>query len=96
MLIENDLQSVSLPPKYKRNGHDCFFDPYREKLIPVTPEEIIHQKIAAWMESTLDVPRDCIILEQHLSHYQIDSKDRLKKMKLLPIPTQISLPKRSG
>ena len=76
MLIDNELKAVELPPKYQRNGHDCFFDPYREKLIPVTPEEIIRQKVAAWIEATLGVPRDCMILEQHLSHYHIESKDR--------------------
>ena len=76
MLIENELKPIELPKKYQRNGHDCFFDPYREKLIPVTPEEIIRQKVAAWLEAKLSVPRNCMILEQHLSHYQIDSKDR--------------------
>lgn len=76
MLIENELKPIGLPKKYQRNGHDCFFDPYREKLIPVTPEEIIRQKVAAWLEAKLNVPRNCMILEQHLSHYGIDSKDR--------------------
>lgn len=76
MLIEYELKPIELPRKYQRNGHDCFFDPYREKLIPVTPEEIIRQKVAAWLEAKLNVPRNCMILEQHLSHYGIDSKDR--------------------
>jgi hypothetical protein len=74
--INFDLESIALPPIYKRNGQDCFFDPYREKLIPVTPEEIIRQKIAGWLETKLNVPGNCMILEQHLSHYQIASKDR--------------------
>ena len=76
MLIEKELSSIPIPPQYKRNGHDCFYDTYREKLIPVTPEEIIRQKIAAWLETNLHVPGNCMILEQHLSHYQIESKDR--------------------
>ena len=46
MQIQYELEAIVLPPMYKRNGQDCFFDPYREKLIPVTPEEIIRQKIA--------------------------------------------------
>ena len=64
MRIENELNAIKLPPKYKRNGQECFFDPYREKLIPVTPEEVIRQKVAGWLESALSVPGDCIILEQ--------------------------------
>lgn len=76
MRIENELNAIKLPPKYKRNGQECFFDPYREKLIPVTPEEVIRQKVAGWLESALSVPGDCIILEQHLSHYQIECRAR--------------------
>lgn len=76
MRITHELEAVELPPIYKRNGQDCFFDPYREKLIPVTPEEVIRQKIAGWLEAKLKVPGNCMILEQHLSHYQIVSRDR--------------------
>lgn len=76
MRIMHELEPITLPPKYKRNGQECFFDPYRQKLIPVTPEEVIRQKIAGWLEVTLNVPRECILLEQHLSHYQIDSNAR--------------------
>lgn len=76
MFIENELKAIALPKSYKRNGQDCFFDPYREKLIPITPEEIIRQRIAAWLEEKLGVPGNCMILEQHLSHYKIESRDR--------------------
>lgn len=30
---------MHLPPIYKRNGADCFLEPYKKKLIPVTPKE---------------------------------------------------------
>ena len=76
MRINTELEAIGLPPIYKRNGQDCFFDPYREKVIPVTPEEIIRQKIAGWLEAKLNIPGHCMILEQHLSHYQIASRDR--------------------
>lgn len=76
MLIKSELDQMQLPKSYRRNGHDCFYDPYREKLIPITPEEIIRQKVASWLEVKLGVPSDCMIIEQHLSHYGIESKDR--------------------
>ena len=76
MRINNELEHIVLPPVYQRNGQDCFFDPYREKLIPVTPEETIRQKVAGWLEAKIGVPGNCMILEQHLSHYQIASRDR--------------------
>lgn len=53
-----------------------FFDTYREKLIPITPEEIIRQKVVKWIEIQLNVPEKCILLEQHLSHYQVKSRTR--------------------
>jgi len=76
MLIKSELDQMQLPKVYMRNGKECFYDTYREKLIPVTPEEIIRQRVASWLEIKLGVPADCIILEQHLSHYKVDSKDR--------------------
>ena len=76
MIIENTIKEYPLPEKYKRNGKECFYDTYRAKLIPVTPEEIVRQKIAYWCEKNLQVPPYVMILEQHLSHYQIPSKDR--------------------
>lgn len=59
-----------------RNGKECFYDIYRAKLIPVTPEEVVRQKIAHWCVKKMQVPPRVIILEQHLSHYQIPSRDR--------------------
>lgn len=76
MNIENIIKEYPLPEKYRRNGKECFYDTYRAKLIPATPEEIVRQKIAYWCERNLQVPPHMIILEQHLSHYQIPSKDR--------------------
>lgn len=76
MIIENIIKEYPLPEKYMRNGKECFYDTFRAKLIPVTPEEIVRQKIAHWCEKSLHVPPQMIILEQHLSHYQIPSKDR--------------------
>lgn len=59
-----------------RKGKECFYDIYRAKLIPVTPEEVVRQKIAHWCVKKMQVPPQVIILEQHLSHYQIPSRDR--------------------
>lgn len=76
MHIQKELQALSLPAIYQRNGTDCFLDPYREKLIPATPEEYVRQRVAAWLEKVLAVPNQVILVEQHLSHYGIKSKDR--------------------
>ena len=76
MQIQDELKGMPLPPIYKRNGTDCFLDPYREKLIPVTPEEYVRQRVAIWLEKKLSVPNRVIIVEQHLAHYGLQRKDR--------------------
>ena len=65
-----------LPPVYKRNEKDCYLDPIRKKLIYITPEETIRQRVLSDLTDTLHVPIQEIILEQHLSHYGIKSKKR--------------------
>lgn len=65
-----------LPPIYKRNEKDCYLDPIRKKLIYITPEETIRQRVLSYLTDTLHVPIQEIILEQHLSHYGIKSKKR--------------------
>ena len=79
MLIEDIIKDYPLPERYMRNGKECFYDIYRAKLIPVTPEEVVRQKIAHWCVKKMQVPPQVIILEQHLSHYQIPSRDRADK-----------------
>ena len=54
---------MHLPPIYKRNGADCFLEPYKEKLIPVTPKEYVRQRVAIWPEKRLFVPNRVIIID---------------------------------
>ena len=63
-------------PIYKRNGKKCYLDPIRHKLIYITPEETVRQKIISYLIDTLSVPKDTISVEEHLSHYGIATKKR--------------------
>ncbi len=65
-----------LPPIYKRNGKECYLDPIRKKLIYITPEETVRQKIISSLINELNVPEEMIVVEQHLSHYGINSQKR--------------------
>ncbi|MGN0244029.1 MAG: type I restriction enzyme HsdR N-terminal domain-containing protein [Lachnospiraceae bacterium] len=69
MVIEDLLKNVELPAIYKREGKDCYYDTYRKKLIEVTPEETIRQKVAALFEHQYGVPKDMILLEVPMSYY---------------------------
>ena len=68
--IENQL----LPAVYMRHGKKCYLDPVREKLIYITPEETVRQKMISYLINELKVPEEAILVEEHLSHYHINSK----------------------
>lgn len=69
MNIEIQLKSISTPKIFKRNGKRCYFDMYRKRLIEITPEETVRQKIVAFFEKHLGVPHDMISLEVPISFY---------------------------
>lgn len=69
MVIEDLLKNVKLPAIYKREGKDCYYDTYRKKLIEITPEETIRQKVAALFEHQYGVPENMILLEVPMSYY---------------------------
>ncbi|QEH69355.1 type I restriction enzyme HsdR N-terminal domain-containing protein [Cellulosilyticum sp. WCF-2] len=74
--IQAELALIPLPPIYQRKGHNCYLDPFRKKLIMVTPEESVRQRIARYLCNMLNVPEKMIALEVPLSEYQIKTKDR--------------------
>lgn len=45
-----------------REGKKCYFDTYRKKLIEITPEETVRQKIARLFETEYKVPLEEPIL----------------------------------
>jgi len=79
-----DLTNAKLPPIYKRNGKDCYLDPIRKRLIYITPEETVRQKVLSWLLYDLEVPASMIQVEEHLSHYGIKSKGRADIVILSP------------
>lgn len=67
---------IKLPPIYKRNGKDCYLDPIRKRLIYITPEETVRQEVISYLIDSLNVPAEMLSVEQHLSHYGINTKKR--------------------
>lgn len=68
-----DLAKQPLPKIYTRKGRECYLDPIRKKLIYITPEETVRQKVISHLLYDLDVPADMISVEENLSHYGIKS-----------------------
>lgn len=69
MQVKDIFSQIAEPQSYMRAGKRCYFDTYRKKLIEITPEEIIRQKTASWLEKYCSVPNNMIKIEVHMSHY---------------------------
>ena len=74
--MQFDITAQRLPKIYKRGNKDCYLDPVRKKLIYITPEETVRQKVISYLVDVLDVPAEMISVEAHLSHYGVRSKRR--------------------
>jgi len=71
-----NIEDQPLPEVYKRHGKECYLDPVRQKLIYVTPEETVRQRMISYLMQELNVPKEAILVEGHLSHYHVNSKRR--------------------
>lgn len=71
-----DIDSQKLPDIYRRNGKDCYLDNIRQKMIIITPEETIRQKVIRFLINYLSIPSEMIHVEEHISEYGADSKLR--------------------
>ena len=74
--MQFDITTQRLPKIYKRGNKDCYLDPVRKKLIYITPEETVRQKVISYLIDVLEVPVEVISVEAHLSHYGVNSKRR--------------------
>ena len=71
-----NIENYDLPDIYIRKQRQCYLDTIRNKLIYITPEETIRQKLVSYLITELKVPQEMIAIEVHLSHYGIRSKNR--------------------
>lgn len=69
MRIESELKDIPLPETYFRNQRECYLDPYRKRLIEITPEETVRQRVAKYCEMVLGVPPEFLLLEVPMSRY---------------------------
>ena len=53
-----------LPEVYNRHGKDCYLDPIRQKLIYITPEETVRQRMISYLVNELKVPKGAILVEE--------------------------------
>ncbi len=70
MDIRKIFDKIPTPKVYNNNGKSVYYDPYRNIFLPSTPEELIRQKTAVYLEQYLDVPHGNIETEVHLHRYE--------------------------
>ena len=75
MDIRKEFQKIKLPV-HNKHTKPQYYDPFRKRLVSITPEEVVRQKTAYFLRDILQVPEDLIITEEHLSHYGLDSRYR--------------------
>ena len=71
-----DFQSEKLPDIFKRDNKSYYLDPIRKKLILITPEETVRQKMISFIMNSLNIPEKLISVEEKLSHYGVKSNLR--------------------
>lgn len=77
MNFRDQLDKVLVPKKLKRNNKECVMDIFRKKIIQVTPEEIVRQKVARYFVDVLNVPIDLVETEVNLSLYDTSKRGRI-------------------
>ena len=70
------FENQRLPKIFKRNGKECYLDPIRKRLIYITPEETVRQRVVSYLLDELKVPANMIRVEEHLSHYDLKTRNR--------------------
>lgn len=77
MKVIRSFQKFTLKNSFLSSDREYFFDSFRQKNILVRPEENVRQWTGKFLEQRLCVPHDRIRYEQHMSHFQISSNDRV-------------------
>ncbi len=70
------IENQKLPDIYMSRGHQCYLDSVRGKLVYITPEEIVRQRMISYLLYELHVPKEMITVEARLLEYGIRSKRR--------------------
>ena len=71
-----DFMQSKLPEIIINNNRQKIFDPIRKKFVNVKPEENVRQHLISFLIDELKIQKNLICVEEHLSHYGINSDER--------------------
>ena len=64
------------PQVYRVENQAAYLDPLRKKLVFVTPEETVRQRLIPWLLNEIGVPENFLRVEGKFSRYGINVKTR--------------------
>lgn len=72
-----NIEKYPLPQRYIRSGKECILDSVKHIFRPVTPEEIIRQKVLEYLNKELNIPYEAMETEVPLCHFVKGAKGRM-------------------
>ena len=75
-MFKNELERITLPAVQISEGKEYYLDPFRDRLILKTPEEVVRQEVLQYLLSCAKVPKELVQVEMLISKYEVESKRR--------------------
>jgi len=81
-----DFEYLKFRPKttYPRYGKPAYFDPFRKRLIAVTPEESVRQAFIRFLVEELGCPKESLDTEVSISHFKSGNLNRIDILASIP------------
>lgn len=73
MDLSINLSTFPTPKTYIRYGIQTYIDPFRQMLVPQTPESILLYKMEMYVHKTMGVPKNRMLIQQSLRKFGINS-----------------------
>jgi hypothetical protein len=71
--LKINLKQFGPKNTYIRNGEKCYFDSFRQMLVPCTPESLLLLKMEMYVHQVMGVPKNMMYMNQSFRKYGIDS-----------------------
>lgn len=73
MDLSINLSPYPAPKTYMRYGTQAYIDPFRQILVPETPDSILLYKMEMYVHKTMGVPKNRMLIQQSLRRFGINS-----------------------
>lgn len=75
-MFKDEIKKMEMPVVHMSEGKEYYLDPFRKRLILITPEEVVRQQVLQYLLHCVKAPKELIQVEMLISKYQIESKRR--------------------